>query len=534
VVTTPPAAASVPPPPATPITELPQPKAASAEASAAYVAGIQGMRDASLVSSVASLSRAVTLDPSLGPAHMRLAALHGAQGSFVTARTHHHKAQQLRSHLSPRDQAMLDAVEPLVVREDRAEAEKRMSETERRFPGDAEISFWVGRYRQILGRRTEAREAFDRALDADPKFAMVHWALGIDGEDAGDFEAAVAAYDRCLEVSPGAASCLRSRAAIRAQKGECGLLEADARRMIAIEPSGHRAYEFLARALCARGRPLETVKEAMAQEWALFPEDGRKRRELEGRTRLALLGGDFTEAESHARELEKLATGTPTEAAHAWPARVLVDVYTESGDTAKAGKAAKSFLDRREAWLPMRPVGDDVSSSVPSILAAARRAKLIDDGAFRAQRDAWLAQARGGISPLWENELWYVAFAAPAETKEEAIVAMDTLNGFTPLPAARDLNAFDFAAGKAFHLAGRTDEALVRLRSAVKSCILLDDPIAQTRAHEVMGRVLEEKGDKAGACEAYAAVTSRWAAARPRSITAERAKARSAALGCAR
>ena len=51
------------------------------------------------------------------------------------------------------------------------------------------------------------------------------------------------------------------------------------------------------------------------------------------------------------------------------------------------------------------------------------------------------------------------------------------------------------------------------------------------RAHYLLGLALEGSGDKAGAAKAYRFVVSQWGQARPRSVTAEKAKARLSAVG---
>jgi serine/threonine-protein kinase len=57
-------------------------------------------------------------------------------------------------------------------------------------------------------------------------------------------------------------------------------------------------------------------------------------------------------------------------------------------------------------------------------------------------------------------------------------------------------------------------------------------PFAHLRGEVLLGRALEAKGDRAGACAAYASVVRRWGGAKPRSVTAEDAAARASALKC--
>ena len=524
-------------PTSTALTDLPAARSGNAEASASYLAGLQGIRDASLLSAVSSLRRAVALDPALAPAHLHLAWLYAAQREMQSARAHFQTAMQLRASMSDRDGAVLDATEPFVLREpaDLQEAERRMAAASARWPGDAELAFFLGRHRQLLGQTAAATEAFDRALANDPKLALVWWARAIDAEDIGDFDAALAAYGRCLDVSPGAASCLRSRSTIHAQRGDCAEVEADARRTIAIEPNGYRAYDFLARALCARGRPIETVREALAQKWALYPEERRASRKLADLAQLALLQGDFATAEKDALALERLVASAQTELEHVEPVRLLVDAYVEMGDVARAGRVAETFRTRREAWIAARAFGDSaLNNALPELLARSRRAGAISREVFETKRADWLREAKASGSPLWARELWVPGYAAPAETADEAREALAALAGYAPLPPARDLTMADAATGKVYALADRAAEALPYLRRGTVTCLALDEPVAHTRAHFMLGQALEASGDAAGACAAYAVVLARWGAATPRSVTGEKARARARGLGCAK
>jgi serine/threonine-protein kinase len=523
-------------PSGTAITALPAAKTTNTQAAASYLAGLQGIRDASIMSAVTSFRHAVDLDPTIAPAYVRLAWFYAAQGDAHEARTAFQRAAQLRASLEPRDQALLNAIEPLVSHEpsDPSLAEERIGRASDAWPGDAELAFFAGRQRQLLGKREAAASSFDRALIDDPSFAIVWWARAIDAEDTGDLDAALVAYGKCVEMSPGAASCLRSRSVILAQRGSCADVEADARRMVAIEPGGHRAYESLARALCARGRPLETVRQALEQKWALLPESARKRAELVDRTHLALLYGDFASAEKLARELDLLVATARSEQEHVEPTMLLVATYAESGDAARAARTADAFRAKRDAWVAMRAYGDTgVHGALPTLLAIARRAGTLSTASHDAARAAWLHDARAGGSPLWERELWVPAYAAPAETADEANEALAALPPFLPLPPPRELVMTDAAIGKVYALAGRTADALPYLRRGAATCLALDEPVMHTRAHLFLGQALEASGDVAGACAAYGVVIARWGSA-PKSLTADKARARARAIGCGR
>jgi hypothetical protein len=97
-----------------------------------------------------------------------------------------------------------------------------------------------------------------------------------------------------------------------------------------------------------------------------------------------------------------------------------------------------------------------------------------------------------------------------AETKEEALEALDK-RPKAPLPdAARRPLHMDFALGKSYVLAGRFDEGLPYLERVLHTCMTLDLPLLVQRAHWYKGMALEAKGDAAGAKTSYEAVMKGW------------------------
>jgi len=79
-------------------------------------------------------------------------------------------------------------------------------------------------------------------------------------------------------------------------------------------------------------------------------------------------------------------------------------------------------------------------------------------------------------------------------------------------------------------LAGKSQEAIAALRIATRACEDLFDIPTHIQAHLYMGMAQENTGDMAGARSAYQQVLDRWGSARPRSTTADEARARLARL----
>ena len=126
------------------------------------------------------------------------------------------------------------------------------------------------------------------------------------------------------------------------------------------------------------------------------------------------------------------------------------------------------------------------------------------------------------------------AFARVADTEDDAREALAALPVYGPLPPFRPVTLVDVDVGRTYLLAGRPDDALPLLEHATRMCMVLHFPFEHVRASLLLAQTREARGDTAGACRDYQSVVGLWGRARPRSVTAEAAAERAAALGCGR
>jgi serine/threonine-protein kinase len=525
------------PPAATRLADLPLPASPSAEAVAAFRAGMQAFADASFEAARQSWERAVALDGTLAAAHLRLALI----DSLVVldeqdARRAFKNAVHFRAGLSPRDQRLLDGFEPYFQRQppDLAECERRLAAAAADHPGDAELAFYLGYVRFDSGQLERSLDPFERAVELDPSFALARSNVGGVLAYLGRFSESLDVLDRCLSASPSATDCLWFRVLIHEQAGECEDEERDLRRWIVKDGDDYLAYSMLAKVLFAEGRSLETVTAAYEQKWAKLPEARRKRYELGDRATLAIAKGDFDGAEQQLLALDRLVASEPGELAHAHPARRLVELYLETGRPKLAARVADGYLKKRGAWTEPHRVDD---SAISDDLQPQMHAVLLHTGAetaaeFDAFRDRWLASWRAKTSDAYVGHLWIYGFALPAETPAEAERALAARASFPPLPPFLPQTLSLAHVAKASFLAGKTDDALPYLRRATRVCVGLEQPYLHAEAEIQLGSALDQKGDKAGACAAYRAVTDPWGNAKPRSVRAEQARALAAKAGC--
>jgi len=161
------------------------------------------------------------------------------------------------------------------------------------------------------------------------------------------------------------------------------------------------------------------------------------------------------------------------------------------------------------------------------MLATLARTGAITRDELRQRREAWVRDLDANIGGIYRRMIWAHAYTEEVYTAEEAQEALAALPRYEPLPATYWFTFVYGRIGRTFFLGGRPTDALPYLERATQRCMHRDP-----KDFYYLGRTREALGDVAGACDAYIEVITRWANARPRSVTAEQSRQHMAALGC--
>lgn len=519
------------------LANLPPPATKVPEAASEYAAGMQALHDNSWFVAMQHFERTVELDPTLAIAHLRLAMTYQATNP-IRLREEFAKAAALRMQLSPRDLVLLESLEPVLqrVHGDRAEALRRLEKASSEAPRDVELLDWLGLLRGDPAAKLQPSE---RAIELDPLDGQAWQNKGDSLALLGRTQEARDAYVRCAAIATGSTDCIASGlATLDALEGRCDAFEADARRVFdrdLLVGSG-----LLGEAMFAKGRPeaavLEVLDEGIAKQTDLSM---RALGAQSIRWAFAMQAGEFARAEELARRNLAAASSSPTTRS-AYDVQLgvvfqLVEPLREMGKDVEVRRVAQDFVAHgTEAWTATDTLNPSLNPSLLLLRLTVGPGGLSPEE-LEKRRAAWIAE-RLTPSGAYPGRLWIFAYAAPTLTADEARSALAALPRFAPLSSFSIAGSPDSDAyiGHTYLLAGRAEEAVTYLKRAVANCHVFSWPFVMTRAALDLGQALEATGDKPGACGAYKVVLDRWGNAKPRSVTADKAKERVKALSCPR
>jgi serine/threonine-protein kinase len=513
---------------------LPAPASTVPEAVAEYRSGMQLLHDDNYSGATAHFQRSAALDPTMALTHLRVA--HAGYWSDLpqeTVRDEFRRANALRDQLGERDRMFLDAYEPFFGRAeaDGATVLERLRAAHERFPLDQEFALGVAV--MTLGDPTLGVRAAREAVELDPSDPFALELLGRALAAAGDVDESRRALARCSNMSTGSADCSSWLARLDGEAGACEDMAHDARRVADAYPT-----DELSTAWAATGRPEAIVRESLVPWIESRPAERQPVDRARYDAVLDAIAGRFDAALRQLDAATAALAGTSARGSLSENGRLAmlrVHLLAETGEATKARAAAREFEQRVDLFSQDRYARRGVG--VYLWLFAAAGAPL------EPRRHRWTDRAfEAGASPA---EVWVLAWGLPAalaagSPPDDAKRALGALKDeprlALPRPGLRvqlSVADGDATAGRVLLSADRAADALPYLRRAVANCFILEDPFAHVGAELDLGRALEQTGDTAAACAAYAKVTARWGHAKPRSVTADAAAKGLRRLRCA-
>jgi serine/threonine-protein kinase len=504
-----------------------------AQALEAYESGLRRLRDGDRPASAAKdYARALALDATLPQAHLRYALAEFWEYQ-LDAREHLARAVEGSHSLNESDKLLLAAAQALMQSQpaNTAEYARLLDDAIKRYPADMDLVYRAPAAHYNAGDRPGAVALADRVLRSDPGLGGMYYIKSSALDDAGDPIAALATIATCEARARNPIRCLSQENAISASEGDYVRLEQTARKILLKDPTDNFPYMCLAEAAYAGGQPVETVRELLRQHVARSPPPVQARLNLEHLWALDVLAGNFEAALARLRELETAVASESDQTSYAILALRQTSSLLERGQPLEAGRIAQAFLRRKQAWIgdPRRDEGAVSRDPTVRLLLAERRAQLISDDSFQKERRAWVERWTSQLTVDNSAYVWLYGYAAAVETADDARKALSAWPTGRPL---RHSPVADGVIGALFLRADRPADALPYLRRAARACSALQYPLEHVRAQFLLGQALAATHQRKEACDAYLAVLTRWAGAKPRSVTAEQARAAAHDLGC--
>jgi serine/threonine-protein kinase len=521
--------------------EVPMSPTTSDVARAKFREAMESEAAGNFQSTADALDAALAADPSFASAALQRAYCFfltdynltpAARAAFRTVLTH-------RDALGARDRALFDALAPSFGDPpDWPESERRIRAYLTPRPRDGQAWNALGMLLISQGLYPESSSAFAREAELEPRDVAAYppWARNLWG--LPDRSGAKRVLTDCITRRPESEDCRWQWAWLAAEAGDCHEMDRLAREMTAINQGSSWAWKTRATAAAGLGASDDAVAELQATARSHLTQPAALANvERENSQDMAIRRGDLT---SCLRLIEEREHDAPPEG---WDFESLagielqrVSLLWEVGDKAGSARAAETFLGRLPALaVPERFLVD----STPVFLAYAFAGGRIGAEGLRARRAAWLTRERRRnekrIGPDDLTDLWATAYYVVGEPTraqaDEAFAAFKDLGGESPelLAASRRPGGWVLeTVGGLLLGAGRLDEAIRWLDVAANQC-RITPPV---RAQYLLARAHEERGDKAEACAGYATVLREWGQAKPRSVTADAARARIKTLKC--
>jgi serine/threonine-protein kinase len=489
---------------------------------------MQRLHDGESAAAGDDFNRATQADPSFATAHLRY-SLCAFGVDPIKAREHLARAVEGRQALGEVDRVLLDAAQTWIQSEPANALGYlvKMQAAREKFPRDLDIAFFAADAAEEAGDHATALTIAGELIAADPSVAAAYFIRSVELAQSGDVDGALAAIDDCRARSTNPYTCLTQLANMDLVLGNSERLERTSEELRARDPTTGMTYLWLAYAAYTLGRPIPAVRAFLEQYIARSPEaTGRALKDFYDWS-LDALSGSLDRAAASAKELGSQPAAVKWDGLPARAARWGGGAAPARGRSAVAAARARDYM-RRRLGLSTDPRADDgalAKDYVPRLLVAERRAGLLSAAETETQRDEWIASWSKRVGADNRPFLWLYAYAAPAETKEDALRALAEEPKYGGAPKYTRWALGDFYRGKTYLLVGRVDEAIPLLYRASRSALALSAPFDHTHANLLLGRALAGVGRKEEACAAFRVVLARWGNAKPRSVSAEEARA---------
>jgi serine/threonine protein kinase/Tfp pilus assembly protein PilF len=470
-----------------------------------------------------SLEKAVSLDPQFAVAYLYLAKAHIELGDRKAQDEALEKALQLAARASEKERLYIEASYAGAVKRDGAERRRLLEELVAKYPGEKDAYHELGRSYASAKLYPQALANFEKALALDPDFGPPLNEAAYACLRMGEPAKAIPYLERYSAANPGDPNPQDSIAEMYMRTGRLDDAVAKYREVLAAHPDFYLSWASLAYVYALQENYPEALR-CLDALVARAPEGSAKWLTAYFRSYVRDFLGQWDRVAAEFKGLKAQAERRGDEFGIVVTNWMLAFIHFDRREFDEAGRSIDDFV---ALSIKRNPTRGAMTGTMKALLSA--RLDLA-----RGQPDSALATLAGsealaaGLDPAANDDLLFQRALAKAEATlasghaDEAAALGERLT-MRSIVTMRipDLVSYNQpflkdVLARAYWKKGDLDRAAAEYRK-----LLTVDPANQVRYlmsplyHYRLGRVLEEKGDRAGARAEYAKFLEGWKAADP-------------------
>ncbi|MBC7349110.1 MAG: protein kinase [Candidatus Aminicenantes bacterium] len=469
------------------------------------------------------LEKALALDPDFAVAWLSLSE---AEFQLLDWRARDEALKKAKEHggkASEKERLTIEAQFAEIIDKDPEKRRRLLEELTRKYPQEKHAFYELGSAHYTGKRYAEAVQAFERAIALDPQFGPAYNMLGYSHAASGEFAKAEDAFRRYIAANPGDPNPVDSLAELYVYMGQLDKAEAKYREVLRTHPDFDGSLRGLAYLYALRedygemARHLDefvarsTPTQRMEALWLVSFYDfllGRLESAFSGYAELKGIAEKYGQ-DYVARHVDWISGYILSEQGRFDEARRAYRSYEEYYARANPGRPSslRAVKALHSGWVELKQGRAQVARSraeeIKSVLAEFTEEEKPDSYTIQYQLLAAEAALAGGSTEE--------AVSAAREVRLQDFPGMTT-----PVLARYNTPFLKDVLARAYWKAGDLDKAAAEYRK-----LMTIDPSSRCRYlihplyHYRLGRILEAKGDRAGAAVEYKKFLEYWKDADP-------------------
>jgi serine/threonine protein kinase/tetratricopeptide (TPR) repeat protein len=470
-----------------------------------------------------SLERAVALDPSFAVAWLYLSRAYNELMDRPGRDKALEAAHRFSAQASEKERLYIEAEYASLIEKNGDKRFRLLTELTGKYPDEKYAHFELGRYYDAHELDAQAMASFERALALDPNFGYALNVLAYLYAKRADYPTAIRYYERYAAVNPGDPNPQDSIAELDMRMGRLDESAAKYEALLSAWPDFAMSWASLAYVRCLQEK-YDEARRSLENFIAHSTSPSAKNEAMWVKAFEGYLVGRWDESLQTYLALKERAGQTGSGYLVAATDWIIGFVSTDQGEFDRARQAFGAF----NAWHIKQNTSDPAFARLARSFTLAwvdlRQGRIEKAGAAVKEMEAVLPSVSPGMQAqaTFMSQLLGAEVALAGGPVDEAIEAgrrivfMPFTNMRTASMANYNLPFLKDVLARAYWKKGDLDKAAAEYRK-----LLTVDPANQVRYlmsplyHYRLGRMLEEKGDRAGAHAEYAKFLDGWKDADP-------------------